>query len=88
MSFDNFITVFRHLQLYLGSMTDREKLLGNCGEIPLGCRTTEGFQLRYNPPKFINRVMGMIIDLMEFHYTWLLAMKNSYSIPHSFGNIM
>ena len=79
--------VYINLQLYLVLMTNREKFLGNYGEIPLGRGPKKGFQLRYDHPKFIKIVWVMIIDIMYCNYTWLLFLQTSYSIPHSFGNI-
>ena len=58
----------------------------NCGQIPPRVKVKLASQLKYDPPKFVIRVLGLLLDIRGFHYTWLLVLQTGYRVPYSFDN--
>ena len=60
--------------------------IGNCGQIPPRVKVKLASQIKYDPPKFVNKVLVFLVDIRGFNYSWLLVMQIGYRVPHSFDN--
>ena len=62
---------YRHLQHDFGTLEKMVKLLVIYGAIPPRVYAEMALQLPYEPPNLLNRVWGMILDFIYYHYMWL-----------------
>ena len=65
----------RHLQLNLGMMAKREKLLAIYDAIPLRVWVEMALQLLCNPPNFHNKVWGLELDFIYCHLIGLRVLQ-------------
>ena len=56
--------------------------IGNCGQIPPRVKVKLASQLKYDPTKFVNRVLVFLSDIRGCHYTWLLSLQTNYKVQH------
>ena len=59
--------------------------IGNCGQIPPRVKVKLASQLKYDPPNFVNRVLGLLSEIRGCNYTWL-SLQTNYKVYHLHGH--